>query len=250
MILFFARLVRIGLFILPVPSIFLLCPQTALAQKPNSEQMKKAIERSENAASIITRIMNLNDKGIPKELTDKAEAVAVFPHVVKAKMLFQQMTVGFGVVSRRLAGGWTPPAYYTFGGVGLELSIAGGESADVIMLFMSEDAASWFQKGRLELKGKRKAVAGPIGSISKPDGAVTDASIIMYSFNKGQLTGISINSNIFTKSFGIGPDNKLNKAVYKIKSSEVLSGKPVDQKSIPASISSFQQALSQYFPRR
>jgi lipid-binding SYLF domain-containing protein len=212
--------------------------------------MKKAIERSENAASIITQVVNLNDGGIPKELTDKAEAIAVFPHVVKAKMLFQQMTVGFGVISRRLSGGWTPPAYYTFGGVGFDLSIAGGESADVIMLFMSEEAASWFQKGRLELKDKRKAVAGPIGSMSNPNNDITDASIIMYSFNKGRLTGISINSNIFTKSFGIGPDNKLNKAVYKIKSSEVLAGRPVDQQSIPASIRSFQEALAQHFPRK
>jgi lipid-binding SYLF domain-containing protein len=212
--------------------------------------MKKAIERSENAASVIIKVMNLNDRGIPKELTDKAEAIAVFPHVVKAKMLFQQMTVGYGVISRRMPGGWTPPAYYQIAGVGFDLSIAGGESADVIMLCMSEEAASWFQEGRLELKGKRKAVAGPIGSMSNPNNDITDASIIMYSFNKGQLAGLSLNSNVFTKSFGIGPDNKLNKAVYKIKSSEVLAGRPVNQQSIPASINSFQEALIQHFPRK
>ncbi len=250
MILFFASLIRIALLTLSTSSILLLCLQPALAQKPNTEQMKKAVERSENAASIITRIMNLKDSGIPKELADKAEAIAVFPHVVKAKVLFQQMTLGFGVISRHLSGGWSPPAYYTFSGAGFDLSIAGGESADVIMLFMNEEAANWFQKGRLELKGKRKAVAGPIGSIANPNSDIADANIIMYSFSKGQLTGISINSNIFIKSFSIVPDNKLNKAIYRIKSSEVLSGKPIDQQSIPASISSFQQALTQNFPRK
>lgn len=250
MILFFAGLSRTARLILYTSSILLLCLPPALAQKANTEQMKKAIERSENAASITTKIMNLKDSGIPKELADKAEAIAVFPHVVKAKVLFQQMTVGFGVISRHLPGGWSSPAYYTFGGAGFDLGIAGGEAADVIMLFMNEEAANWFQEGRLELKGKRKAVAGPVGSIANTRSDIADANIIMYSFSKGQLTGISISSNIFIKSFSIIPDNKLNKAIYRIKSSEVLSGKPIDQQSIPANIGSFQQALVQKFPRK
>ena len=249
MILIFAGLIRIALLTLNTSLILLLCPQPASAQQPNPEQIKKAVERSENAASIITKIMSLKDRGIPQELAQKAEAIAVFPHVVKAEVLFQQLTLGFGVISRHLPGGWSPPAYYTFSGGGFDLGIAGGESADIIMLFMNEEAANWFQKGRLELKGKRKAVAGPVGSMtnSKPD--VADANILMYSFRKGELAGISANSNIFIKTFGINPDNKLNKAVYGIKSSEVLSGKPVDQQSIPAGVSSLRRALVQYFPR-
>jgi lipid-binding SYLF domain-containing protein len=218
-----------------------------LAQKPNAEQTKKAIERSENAASIITKTVSLKDNGIPGEVISKAKAVAVFPHVVKAKMLFQQLTMGFGVISRHLSGGWSAPAYYTFAGGGFDLVIAGGESADVIVLFMNEEAANLFQKGRLELKGKSKAVAGPVGSMANSNSDIANANIIMYSFNKGQLTGISVNSNLFIKTFSIVPDNKLNKAIYGIKSSEVLSGRSIDQQSIPPGISSFQQALTQSF---
>lgn len=242
-------LVRITYLSLSTFALLLLCLQPALSQKANAEQTKTAIERSENATSIITKIVSLKDSGIPKELADKAEAIAVFPHVVKAKVLFQQVTLGFGVISRHLPGGWSPTAYYSFVGGGFDLGIAGGESADVIMLFMNAEAANWFQKGRLELKGKSKAVAGPVGSISNPNSDISNANIIMYSFNKGQLTGIGVSSNMFFKSFSIVPDNKLNKAIYGIKSSEILSGKPVDQQSIPASISSFQQALTQGFTR-
>lgn len=247
---FLGKLIEMTFLSLFASLTLLLCPQPASAQQPSEEQIKKAIERSEMASGIITKIINLKDSGLPKELADKVEAIGVFPHVVKAKILFQQMTVGFGVISRHLIGGWSSPAYYTFSGAGFDLSVAGGESADVIILFMNDEAANWLQRGRLELKGDRKAVAGPIGSRDMSNDHLADAKIIMYSFDKGQLTGIGINSNLLFKSFGIVPDNKLNKAVYKIKSSEVLSGKSFNQQSIPASISSFQQALAQYFPRK
>ena len=44
--------------------------------------------------------MNVRDKAIPKELLDKAEAIAVFPDVVKAAFIFGGKG-GQGVVSRR-----------------------------------------------------------------------------------------------------------------------------------------------------
>ena len=248
--LFFSRLTRTTFLTIPAAAMLFPYVQPVPAQQPNAEQMKKAVERSEKAADIITKIMSIKDGSIPTELADKAEAIAVFPHVVKAKVLFQQMTLGFGVVSRRLPGGWSPPAYYSFSGAGFDLGVAGGEAADVIMLFMNDEAADWFQKGRMELKGKRKAVAGPVGTAANPRSDVANANIIMYSYNKGRLTGVGANSNIFIKSFGIVPDNKLNKAVYGIKSSEVLSGGRAKQQSIPPGVSSFQQALSQNFPRK
>lgn len=88
------------------------------AQKIEADQLKKAIQRSETAANILSGIVNVSNKGIPIELIEKAEAIAVFPHVVKAKLLLQQLTIGYGVISRRLPGGWTQPAFYSFRGEG------------------------------------------------------------------------------------------------------------------------------------
>jgi lipid-binding SYLF domain-containing protein len=98
---------------------------TISAQKIEADQLKKAIQRSESAANILSGIVNVSNKGIPAELIEKAEAIAVFPHVVKAKMLLQQWTIGYGVIARRMPGGWSQPAFYSLRGGGIELNMVG-----------------------------------------------------------------------------------------------------------------------------
>ena len=232
----------------PLVIIVLFFARLASAQAVNSEQAKKAVERSSNAARIVEKAMNAGDQAIPKELLDKAKAVAVFPHLVKAKLLIEHLTVGFGVVSRRLPNGWSAPAYYTFGGAGIGFNIAGGETADIIMLFMNQESADWFQKGRFELKGKKAAVSGAVGTLTdEQQDKFGKANLILYAIKDGQVIKKDFNSNFFN-SFDINPDNKLNKAVYGIKSSEVLRGKEPVVKSYPQDVNAFQLALARQAP--
>ena len=58
--------------------------------------------------------MRAPDNGIPKELIDKAQAIAVFPGVLKAAFIFGGRE-GKGVISRRTAQGWTTPAFFNLG---------------------------------------------------------------------------------------------------------------------------------------
>jgi lipid-binding SYLF domain-containing protein len=218
-------------------------------KKADAEQTKKAVERSENAARILTTVVVMGEKGIPRELLDKARAVAVFPHVVKAKVLFQHLTAGFGVISRRLPDGWGPPAYYTFSGGGLTFGVAGGEAADFIMLFMNDAAVDWFQKGRLELKGEKKAIAGPVGTVPADGGdKIAAANILLYRLDDGRLAGLGASSDFLFKSFLVIPDNKLNKAIYHAKSRDTLAGRAPLPQTAPPGITAFQQALTSQLP--
>jgi lipid-binding SYLF domain-containing protein len=244
-----ARFIKIVLLVLLATLLTGVRPLSASAQKKaDAEQTKKAVERSENAANILKAVVGTAENGIPRELLDKAQAIAVFPHVVKAKMLFQHLTVGYGVISRRLPDGWSQPAYYGFSGTGLEFNLVGGESADLIMLFMNDKAADWFQKGRLELKGEKKAVAGPVGAMPVDGGGeLANANIVLYMRDKGQLAGASVSSNLLFKSFGIIPDNKLNKAIYNAKSRDTLAGRTGP--SATPGVAAFHQALTTHLPR-
>jgi len=56
-----------------------------LAQKKS--RMQDAARHASEAAETFTEIMNVREKSIPKELLDKAEAIAVFPGVVKAAFI-------------------------------------------------------------------------------------------------------------------------------------------------------------------
>ena len=75
-------------------------------QGQKKSRMQDAARHSSAAAKTFTEIMNVRDKAIPKELLDKAEAIAVFPGVIKAAFIFGGRG-GQGVISRRVKGGWS-----------------------------------------------------------------------------------------------------------------------------------------------
>lgn len=214
----------------------------ASAKDTSAEQAKKASARAANSSKVLQTATG--DRGIPKELLEKAQAVGVFPHLVKTKLLFEHLTISYGVVSARLPTGWSFPAYYAFGGAGFEFNVPGGETADVVMLFMNAEAVGWFQKGRFELNDRRKAVKGEVGPLTDEQRArLAQANIILYTVVGGEVSGKDYDSNFFN-SFGLNPDNKLNKAVYGIKSSETLAGKPNKTGTLPREVTDFRDALS------
>lgn len=127
--------------------------------------------------------------------------------------------------------------------------MVGGESADIVLLFMNEATVNLFQKGRLELRGQTNAVSGPVGAVTVDRGKeISSANVIGYALSKGQLVGTSIKSDFF-KGFIINPDNNLNKALYEMKGRDVLSGKPIGAQSIPVGISAFSETLTRYSSR-
>jgi len=59
----------------------------AFAEK-NGKGANEATRRSKDAAAVFNEIMGAPDNAIPKELVDKAQAIAVFPSVLKAAFIF------------------------------------------------------------------------------------------------------------------------------------------------------------------
>ena len=97
-------------------SIALLLVMFAIeAPAQKKSRMQDAARHSSEAAKVFTEIMNVRDKAIPKELLDKAEAIAVFPGVIKAAFIFGGRG-GQGVISRRQRKGWSAPAFFNLSG--------------------------------------------------------------------------------------------------------------------------------------
>src|SRR6476661_10244908 len=127
----------------------------------NSSRTKDAARHAGEAAETFTEIMNVKDKAIPKEMLDKAEAIAVFPGVIKAAFVIGGRG-GQGVISRRIKGGWSAPAFFDLGGGSFGLQI-GAAKTDLVLLFMNEDALAGLLKDKFEIGGEGSAVAGPVG---------------------------------------------------------------------------------------
>src|SRR5258707_11816998 len=91
---------------------------TSSAQQGRERSTKKAraaAEQSAKAARVFDQIMATREKSIPRDLLDRAEAVAVFPSVIKAGFIVGGRG-GSGVISRRVAGGGGGPALFVLGG--------------------------------------------------------------------------------------------------------------------------------------
>jgi lipid-binding SYLF domain-containing protein len=122
---------------------------------PPTKKEEEAARKAESAAKVFDQIMNARDNAIPKELVDKAEAVAVFPGVLKAGFVVGGRG-GSGLISRRLKGGWSAPAFFTMRGGSFGAQI-GAAKTDFVLLFMNESAVQGLLEDKFEMGGEASA---------------------------------------------------------------------------------------------
>jgi SH3 domain-containing YSC84-like protein 1 len=217
-------------------SLLLISALVVPAQKSRTGD---AARHSQEAAEAFADIMNVKDQAIPKELLDTAEAIAVFPGVLKAAFVFGGRG-GQGVISRRVKGGWSAPAFFNLNGGSFGAQI-GAQKTDYVFLIMNQAGLDGLLKDKFELGGEVGVAAGPVGrEAAASTNPRLDAGILSYSRSKGAFIGAAF------KGGYISPDNDLNEAVYGQKASEVLQGKPVPVGQMPASVRIFPRTLVRY----
>ncbi|HKP38114.1 MAG TPA: lipid-binding SYLF domain-containing protein [Pyrinomonadaceae bacterium] len=216
---------------------------TGAAQTKNAKKIAHATKEAQEAANVFTEVMNVPDKAIPQSLLDKAEAIAVF-QVVKAGFIVGGRK-GDGVISRRVKGGWSAPAFYNLTGGSFGLQI-GASKVDVVLLFMNTGAVDSLMQDKFEIGGEGSAAAGPVGrSASASTDILLKAQILSYSRSKGLFAGLEL------KGVAITPDNNDNEPVYGMKADQVLSpSRAWSINSMPSGVRIFPRTLSRYSVRR
>jgi lipid-binding SYLF domain-containing protein len=199
----------------------------------------KIADRLYDSAKVFGEVLNAPDGGIPKSLLKDAECVAVIPGVKKAALGFGGQ-YGRGAVACRKEKGkgpWGPPSMIgiTGGSFGLQL---GGQSYDVVMLFMTPDSVEHLLKDKLTLGGDMAAAVGPKGrAVSAETSTSMRAEILTYARSRGLFAGISLKGAV------LSPDKDGNKSLYgkEIPAKELLLVGSVD---IPAPAMKLTDALT------
>jgi lipid-binding SYLF domain-containing protein/osmotically-inducible protein OsmY len=214
---------------------------TAFAQKKDDKEIKDAGKRAAQAARVFRNIMDKPDKSIPRELLERAEAVAVFPGVLGAAFIVGG-SGGEGLISRRTATGWSAPAFFKIGGGSLGFQI-GAEKTDVILLIMNDGGLKGLLEDKFEFGGEAGIAAGPIGrKASATTNATLDAGILSYSRTKGAFVGAALKGGV------LSPDNNKNRALYGKTSKEILlADLPIPT---PDAVADFPQTLNRFSNRR
>jgi lipid-binding SYLF domain-containing protein len=236
---FFMKLRTQEIKFISISLLLILGATSAQAQKSRTDD---AARHSREAAKTFTEIMNVRDKAIPKELLDQAEAIAIFPGVIKAAFIVGGRG-GQGVISRRVRNGWSAPAFFNLSGGSFGAQI-GAQKNDYVFLIMNEDGIKGLLEDKFEMGGEVGVAAGPVGREAAASTNLTlDAGILSYSRSKGAFIGASLKGAV------ISPDNDLNEAVYKMKASELLMSKPMALSEMPTSVRIVPRTLARYSVR-
>jgi lipid-binding SYLF domain-containing protein len=212
----------------------------SFAQKKGNE-MKAAVEYTGKASKVMNEIMRAEDKAIPRDLLQRAQAVAVFPGTIKAGLIFGGQG-GNGVVVRRLSGGgWSAPAFLNMGGASFGPQI-GAQKTDYILVIMNEKGLNELLKDKFEIGAEASVAAGPVGrTAAASTNATLDAGILTYSRSKGLFAGLSL------KGVVIEPNDDVQNAVYNGKRPRVmLIEMPMPNGAAPAALQNFANTVATY----
>src|SRR6185295_15063896 len=109
--------------------------------------IKEYSDRASKAAEVLQDLTASADKKIPNELLERAEAIAVIPHMMKGAFGIGGR-YGKGVVSQRLENGrWSAPAFVEIGGGSFGAQI-GVSATDLVLVFTDRKALNVLEGGK------------------------------------------------------------------------------------------------------
>jgi lipid-binding SYLF domain-containing protein len=180
-------------------ALLVLTPAVAGAQT-------KERKRLAACEAVLTELLS-GKEGIPRDLLDKAECVAVVPSAKKFA-LGVGGRYGKGAVVCRDPRGWGAPLMITIGGGSLGFQI-GGQAADYVFLVMNPKGIDYLMRSKFTLGADAAVAAGPVG---RTGSAGTDlrmkAEILSYSRTRGLFAGLSLEGAV------VRQDEDANEHVY------------------------------------
>lgn len=138
-------------------------------------------------------LSKIADKDVFFYFLGKAEAIAIFPKVVRLGIGLGAQ-YGDGVVYRKGVGQnvWYGPAFFRIYGVSFGPQV-GIQSTKLVLLIMNQEGMKVFYEDGLTLGGNVSVAAGPIGRSFSADVDIDlDSSIYSYSQSRGLYVGLSV----------------------------------------------------------
>jgi lipid-binding SYLF domain-containing protein len=186
------------------PALLTVLPAGGSSQSQPNEKLR---ERAARAGEIVAKLVKEADHAPPQSLLNKATCVAAVPEVAQVGLGIGGK-VGFGLASCRTPAGWSLPTFMGLKGGTFGFQI-GGQSADVVLVFLNQNAPRLIASSSFDLGGQASVAAGPVGrNLSAETDYKLSAEIYSYSKTKGLFAGINLAGTKWEV------DSKANKTVY------------------------------------
>jgi lipid-binding SYLF domain-containing protein len=217
--------------------ILITAPVFAAKNKTSSEDTKRMNE----AANVMTEIMNAKDQSIPDELLENAHCIGIVPNLKRVGFVVGAK-FGKGVLSCRTGNGWSAPSMIRIEGGNIGLQIGAGET-DVVFVVMNAKGEDQLMKDKFTVGADVTGMAGPVGrSAEAKTDVLAKAEIVSYSRSHGLFAGVTLDGAT------LRPDTDANRSLYGRETSQpdILHGKV----AAPAGARTLMATLSRYSPRK
>ena len=181
-----------------------------LVQAASAQVDEKIADRFWDSSQILEQLVTAPDGGISEDLLHRADCVGVIPGMKRAAFGFGGRYGRGLVVCRRdgATGDWGPPSMLSVSGGSFGFQI-GGQSTDVLMLFMTPESIDHLLRDQMTLGADVSVAAGPTGrGVSAETTATFRAEILTYARSRGLYAGISLEGAV------LRPDNDANEDLY------------------------------------
>ncbi len=170
-----------------------------------ADNMRAAQGLVDRARVTFSEFMRDSTYGWLHENVDHARGVLIFPQVLKGGFIFGGSGgTGVFVVRDERTGKWSDPAFYTIGSVTFGLQI-GGESAQLVMVAMTQKAVDSLLSSSFKLGGDVSIAIGPLGGGAKASADIPSVTSDFVSFakSKGLYGGLNLEGAVVAVRDGL-----------------------------------------------
>jgi lipid-binding SYLF domain-containing protein len=154
---------------------------------------KDSATRLEDSRAVFSEIMSAPDKGIPRDLLERARCIVIVPGLKKGAFVVGAQ-YGKGYLSCRddRSGVWSAPGSVRVEGGSFGFQIGGSET-DAIMLVMNRSGVDKLLSSEFTLGAEGEVAAGPVGRTTAAEtDALMRAEILSWSRSRGVFAGIAL----------------------------------------------------------
>jgi lipid-binding SYLF domain-containing protein len=157
-------------------------------------------DRLREAIVVLDEVMGAEDKAVPKSILERAEAIAIFPGLLKAGFVVGGQ-FGRGLISVRdpVTKAWSSPGFLTITGGSLGFQI-GAQAVDLVLVVQNRRGLDQLLQNQFKIGADASVAAGPVGrDVSAATDIQMRAQILTYSRSRGIFAGITLNGSTISQ---------------------------------------------------
>ena len=184
-----------------------------------AESREDTEKRIRESATVLKELTAVGEKSIPTDLLQKAQCVGIVPGLKRAGFIVGG-EYGKGIVTCRVASGWSAPETVRIEGGSIGAQIGGGET-DLVFAVMNQRGMDKLMEDKFTVGAEAAAMAGPVGrDAAAQTDAQLHAEILSWSRSRGVFAGVTLNGATMR------PDKDDNRALYgrEVTARQILTG--------------------------